>query len=103
MNSNTFLEDTIVGISTTVGRGAISIIRLSGDKSIEIVNSAFKGKDLRNITSSITEQFLNILPPLYNLDASEVNEVRLSQPANMLVPVPILGKSEENEVRFLQL
>ena len=41
MISNTILEDTIVGISTTVGRGAISIIRLSGEKAIEIVNKAF--------------------------------------------------------------
>ena len=49
MNSNTFLEDTIVGISTTVGRGAISIIRLSGEKAIEIVNKAFKGKNLNKV------------------------------------------------------
>lgn len=51
MNSNTILEDTIVGISTTVGRGAISIIRLSGNNAIEIVNKAFKGKNLNKVAS----------------------------------------------------
>ena len=43
MNS---LIDTIVGISTQQANGAISIIRLSGDNAIEIVNKIFKGKDL---------------------------------------------------------
>ena len=37
-----FVEDTIVGISTKLGTSAISIIRLSGPKAIEYVNSCFK-------------------------------------------------------------
>ena len=40
------MEDTIAAISSALGVGAISIIRLSGDKSIEIANKIFKGKDL---------------------------------------------------------
>ena len=40
------MEDTIVAISTAVATGAISIIRLSGNEAIEIVNKCFKGKDL---------------------------------------------------------
>ena len=43
------MNDTIVAISTSLGVGAISIIRLSGKGSIEIVNSCFKGKDLRKV------------------------------------------------------
>ena len=43
--------DTICAISTTLGVGAISIIRLSGDKSIEIANKIFKGKDLTKVDS----------------------------------------------------
>ena len=35
---------TIVSISTALGKGAISIVRLSGDEAIDIVNKAFKGK-----------------------------------------------------------
>ena len=42
------MNDTIVAISTTTGVGAISIIRLSGLESIEIVNKVFT-KDLSNI------------------------------------------------------
>lgn len=42
---------TIVSISTALGKGAISIVRLSGDEAIEIVNNTFKGKDLRTMQS----------------------------------------------------
>ena len=37
------MNDTIAAISTTMGVGAISIIRVSGDDSINIVNSIFSG------------------------------------------------------------
>ncbi len=40
------MKDTIVGISTALGIGAISIIRLSGDDSFTIVSKIFRGKDL---------------------------------------------------------
>ena len=41
------MEDTIAAISSALGVGAISIIRLSGDKSIEIANKIFD-KELTN-------------------------------------------------------
>ena len=41
------MEDTIAAISTALGVGAISIIRISGDKSFEIINKIFD-KDLTN-------------------------------------------------------
>ena len=43
------MNDTIVAISTTMGVGAISIIRLSGKEAISIVNSCFKGKNLEEV------------------------------------------------------
>ena len=43
------MNDTIAAISTTLGVGAISIIRVSGSNSIEIVNKIFKGKDLTKV------------------------------------------------------
>ena len=43
------MDDTIVAISTSLGVGAISIIRLSGEDSINIVNKIFKGKDLTTV------------------------------------------------------
>ena len=40
------MNDTICAISTALGIGAISIVRVSGKESIYIVNKIFKGKDL---------------------------------------------------------
>ena len=45
------MNDTIVAISTALGEGAISIIRVSGDDAIKIVNGIFKGKDLSKVDS----------------------------------------------------
>ena len=44
------MNDTIVAISTTTGVGAISIIRLSGSESIDIINKVFT-KNLSNVDS----------------------------------------------------
>ena len=35
-------NDTIVALATPAGVGAIAVIRLSGEKAIEIVNTFFK-------------------------------------------------------------
>lgn len=43
------MNDTIVGISTALGVGAISIIRVSGSEAINIVNLVFKEKNLNNV------------------------------------------------------
>ena len=40
------MNDTICAIATPYGVGSISIIRLSGDESVEIVNKIFKGANL---------------------------------------------------------
>ncbi|MBE6146750.1 MAG: tRNA uridine-5-carboxymethylaminomethyl(34) synthesis GTPase MnmE [Firmicutes bacterium] len=45
------MNDTIAAISTTLGVGAISIIRISGKDSIHIANQIFKGKDLEKVSS----------------------------------------------------
>ena len=45
------MNDTITAISTALGVGAISIIRISGKDSINIINSIFKGKDLTKVES----------------------------------------------------
>lgn len=56
MNNKTYNEikitnDTIVAIATAPSNSAISIIRLSGDDAIEIVNDIFKGKNLNKVKS----------------------------------------------------
>jgi tRNA modification GTPase len=48
---HTGLKDTIVALATANGIGAISVIRLSGERAIEICNKVFKGKDLEQVAS----------------------------------------------------
>ncbi len=45
MNINNW-NDTIIAIATPPGIGAIGVIRMSGNKAVEIINSIFAGKDL---------------------------------------------------------
>lgn len=45
------MHDTIAAISTALGVGAISIIRVSGKNALEIVNKIFEGKDLQKCFS----------------------------------------------------
>lgn len=45
------MTDTIAAISTALGIGAISIIRVSGSKAIDIVNRIFQGKDLSKVST----------------------------------------------------
>ncbi len=46
MNKLSGWDDTIVALATPPGISAIGVIRLSGDKSIDIVNKLFPSKDL---------------------------------------------------------
>lgn len=45
------MDDTIAAISTALGVGAISIIRVSGKDSLNIVDKIFDGKDLTKVPS----------------------------------------------------
>ena len=46
-NNLTGYDDTIVALATAPGIGAIAVIRLNGTKAIDICNSLFPAKDLR--------------------------------------------------------
>ncbi len=63
--------DTIVGISTAQSQGAISIIRVSGDESVEITNQIFKGKNLTKVKSH-TIHYGHIVDPKTNQIVDEV-------------------------------
>lgn len=71
MNSE---DDTITAISTPVGEGGISIIRVSGDEAIPIVNKLFSGKDLAKVASH-TINYGHIIDPKTH---EEVDEVMVS-------------------------
>jgi len=63
--------DTIAAISTPVGEGAISIVRLSGQDAIKIANHLFKGKDLQNVKTH-TMHYGKIVDPDSGEIADEV-------------------------------
>jgi len=63
--------DTIAAISTPVGEGAISIVRLSGPKAISITNSLFQGKDLQKVMSH-TLHYGKVIDPSSKEIADEV-------------------------------
>ncbi|KRL61938.1 tRNA uridine-5-carboxymethylaminomethyl(34) synthesis GTPase MnmE [Latilactobacillus fuchuensis] len=66
--------DTITAISTPPGEGAISIVRLSGDESLAIIQRVFKGKDLTQVASH-TINYGHIINPE---DQAIVDEVMVS-------------------------
>jgi len=45
------MNDTIVQISSALGQGAISIVRMSGEDSLKIANKVFNGVDLTKVLS----------------------------------------------------
>ena len=83
------MSDTICAISTALGVGGIAIIRVSGGDAIDIVNSVFKGKDLKKVSSHtinyghiqynneiIDEVFVSVMraPKTYTMeDVVEIN------------------------------
>ena len=71
------MNDTIAAISTTMGVGAISIIRVSGNDAINIVNKIFKGKDL-NTVDSHTINYGHILENRNIID-QDIEEVTASE------------------------
>lgn len=67
------MNDTICAISTSKGIGAISIVRVSGDEAVEIVNNIFKGKDLTKVESH-TIHYGHII----DKDGNKIDEVLVS-------------------------
>lgn len=68
------LEDTIAAIATSAGEGGIGIIRISGEKSKDIINKIFvniKGKDTSNM-KSFTMRYGHIVNPENNSIVDEV-------------------------------
>ena len=64
-------QDTIAAISTPVGEGGISIIRVSGDQALDVVSRIFKGKDLHQVKSH-TINYGHIVDPASGETVDEV-------------------------------
>lgn len=63
--------DTIAAISTPPGEGGISIIRISGDQTFNVVDQLFKGKDLSKVKSH-TINYGHIIDPETSQEVDEV-------------------------------
>src|SRR5690625_975890 len=63
--------DTIAAISTPVGEGAISIVRLSGPEAINISNQLFSGRNLNEVESH-TIHYGKVIDPTSEIVADEV-------------------------------
>lgn len=67
-------NDTIAAISTPVGEGGISIIRVSGDDAIAVAQKIYRGKDLSKVHTN-TINYGHIIDPG---NGEEVDEVMVS-------------------------
>ncbi|MFT9450716.1 tRNA uridine-5-carboxymethylaminomethyl(34) synthesis GTPase MnmE [Liquorilactobacillus ghanensis] len=63
--------DTIAAISTPPGEGAISIVRLSGDQAVAVVQKIFAGRDLTKVASH-TINYGHIIDPATKQEVDEV-------------------------------
>lgn len=69
--------DTICGISTPIGEGGISIIRVSGDKCLDIIDRIFKGVNKSSVKEMKT--YTMKYGHIHNIDDTEViDEVIIS-------------------------
>jgi tRNA modification GTPase len=64
-------SDTIAAISTPVGEGGISIIRISGDDALKVAQRIYKGKDLSKVASH-TINYGHIIDPDTKQEVDEV-------------------------------
>lgn len=63
--------DTIAAISTPVGEGGISIIRISGDDALTVASEIYHGKDLTQVASH-TINYGHIIDPTTQKEVDEV-------------------------------
>lgn len=109
-----FTEDTIAAIATPLGFGAISIIRVSGEKSIAAVGSIFSGKMNLERAKSHTVHYGNIyqseeiiddvLVSIYRAPNSYTGEdsVEISTHGNPIIANKILELLTRNKIRLAE-
>lgn len=112
MKTISIFDDTIAAIATPFGTGGISVIRVSGNDAIDLVNKVFKGKDLTKVKSHtihyghIVDKEENILdevmvsvmksPRTFTAE----NTVEISTHGGILVTQRVLEEILSNNVRL---
>ena len=103
IKENTFIEDTIAAVATPPGVGAISIVRVSGIKAINVVDSVGAGDAYAGMLAA---GILNNWPPQdiverASLFASRICEIKGAIPASAFFYEPfrpLFGGSSENAI-----
>ncbi|MBX2974703.1 MAG: tRNA uridine-5-carboxymethylaminomethyl(34) synthesis GTPase MnmE [Ignavibacteriaceae bacterium] len=107
-------EDTIVALATPAGVGAIAVIRVSGNKSIESVSKIFIGKDLSTVAShtihygkiitSEKEIIDDVLISIFKEPNSYTGEesVEISTHGNPLISQKIINELVKLDVRIAE-
>jgi len=112
MKTISIFDDTIAAIATPFGTGGISVVRVSGNDAIDLVNKVFKGKDLTKVKSHtihyghIVDKEENILdevmvsvmksPRTFTAE----NTVEISTHGGILVTQRVLEEILSNNVRL---
>ena len=110
-----FLEDTIAAIATPIGVGAISIIRISGNKAIDAADAIYKGKMRVSEMASHTVHYGKILSDggefvddvlitVFRNPHSYTGEdvVEISSHGNPLISQKIVNRLLKNDVRVAE-
>ena len=78
--------DTIAAISTPIGEGGISIVRMSGEDAIKIANQVFKGANLAKVDTH-TIHYGHIINPQNDQVIDEVMVTVLRAPKTLTATV----------------
>ena len=109
-----FFEDTIAALATPSGYGAISVIRVSGENSIPVVDDIFSGKvKLKNAKShtihygniiNVDELIDDVLVSVFKAPNSYTGEdsVEISTHGNPLIANKILEILNKNNIRLAE-
>ena len=62
-------DDTITAIATPVGSGGVGIIRISGDKAVQIASRVFNSTRGLSLNESVNNKVVSILEGGYDLNA----------------------------------
>ena len=98
------MNDTICAIATLVGESSINVIRVSGNKSLEIVNKIFDKDLLKKESHTITYGFImdknekidEVLVSYFKSPRSFTTESEREEP-NRCVVIKYCENKEENE------
>jgi len=92
------MNDTIAAISTALGVGAISIVRMSGKSSLKIANKLFVGCDLTTVKSHTIHygKIINKKEIINNIDIFDECEIKIPSTIDILLELQNMNIDIDN-------